>query len=925
MFGLGLLVSQVGVSGQSAAEEEHFENRIRPLLEQHCVRCHGVKKQEGGLRLDSRAGWQKGGEGGAVILPGRPEESALIRAVRYGDKDLQMPPKKRLSAEQVADLERWVAGGAKDPRSGSASVFNAQDFESGKQWWSFQPVRKPVVAEVAGDCWSRTPIDRWIAARLQGAGLRPAKAADRRTLLRRVTFDLIGLPPTSEEVEEFERDPEPTWAAFAKVVDRLLASAHYGEHWARHWLDLARYSDTKGYVYAREEKRQVHAWVYRDWVVQALNEDLPYDRFLELQIAADQLESENSPHLAAMGFLTLGRRFLGVTHDIIDDRIDVLMRTTQGLSVGCARCHDHKFDPIPTADYYSLYGVFQSCAEKLVASGRDESLHGEFEEELRTREVDLKETLAGARRDREAQLRRSAKEYLIAQLELEKYPEESFTQILGAGDIHPLNVRRWQHYLARTAQREDPVFLPWHRFAALSSEQFEREAVRVIEELGGLKKEVLHPEVAKAFETVPSSMREVAERYGALLAAAEGRAAEAAKKGVMRILGGDALHAVLYGPDSPCAVPDEDLVNIEWFFPTALVVNLWKKQGELDRFLVRSQERVPFANILVDRPEPAVARVFKRGNPLAKGEAVPRRFLRVLSEAEAPAFAVGSGRLELARKIASSRNPLTARVMVNRVWMHHFGRGLVSTPSDFGRRGEVPSHPELLDWLAAQFMEEGWSLKRLHRWMLLSAAYQQESAAPDDVRERERCIEMDPENRLLWRMNTRKLSFEQLRDGWLAASGELDQQVGGKPLDLFAGTSLRRSLYGFIDRETLPSALRTFDFANPDLSIPVRNDTLVPQQALFSLNHPFLMGRVRALVRRVESSGPSSDVERVQRLYAFVFQRAAEALEVEAALGFMKSAKEAAGGFSGGHAKSPGPLEELAQMLLVSNEFVFVD
>lgn len=897
---------------------DHFESRVRPVLSEHCLRCHGEKKQEGGLRLDSPAGWKKGGESGEALVPGDPAKSLLMRAVRRTDKDLQMPPKKELSAQQIADLERWIAEGAEDPRTEVSAAFNAQDMESGKRWWAFQPVRKPSVPHTGGDTWSRTPIDHFVYQKLRAAGLQPSPEADKRALIRRATFGLTGLPPSSEEVDAFVADGDPQ--AFKRVVERLLASSQYGEHWARHWLDLARYSDTKGYVYGREEKAQIHGWVYRDWVVRSLNEDLPYNRFLELQVAADQLEPANSAHLAALGFLTLGRRFLGVPQDIIDDRIDVLMRSTQGLSVGCARCHDHKFDPIPTADYYALYGVFQSCAETTVPSGYVETQFPEFEEQRKKQEGTYLEALQAARKERAGQLRRSAKSYLLAQLELEKYPDQNFSQILGAADVHPLIVHRWQQFLERRRQRPDPVFLPWHRFADLAPERFEVEAPAVCRALHALPPGDLHPAIAALFVTAPKTMREVAERYGALFEAVETRTTVAEKKNQPLPEDEALLREVLSGPDSPCGVPDEDLVNIEWFFPTGTVVALWKKQGDLDRHIAKAPEAAPFARILVDRKEPVTPVIFKRGNPLNKGDAVPRRFLQVLSAGDAPPFRMGSGRLELARSISSAANPLTARVMVNRVWMHHFGRGIVATPSDFGKRGDAPTHPELLDWLAFRFMEEGWSLKKLHRWILLSAVYQQTShPSLEDVPAR-KAADLDVENTLLWRMNMHKLGFEQMRDAWLAVSGELDLQVGGKPADFFAAKNFRRSIYGLVNREAVPPALRTFDFANPDLSIPRRSETIVPQQALFLFNSPYLAQRARALALRTKNA--PTDEQRIATLYRRVFQRGPFSEEVQAALTLVRSEE---GATTLPSQTALGRWEQLSQMLLLSNEFQFLD
>ena len=624
--------------------------------------------------------------------------------------------------------------------------------------WAFQPLKPG----------KEQSIDEFIQKKLAKHGLQALPRADARTLARRASFDLTGLPP------------ERTDVPYEPFVDQLLASPHYGEQWARHWLDVARYSDTKGYVYAREEKNWVHATPYRDWVVRALNEDMPYDRFLLLQIAADQVVPPKSPDLVAMGFLTLGRRFLGVTHDIIDDRIDVVTRGTLGLTVACARCHDHKFDPIPTRDYYALYGVFQSSAEALVpcASGENAELAALIQKnrELMTkrREEQMKRT-----RDR-------VTDYLQATRELEKYPEEVFGQLLDANDLNPFIVHR---------------FVAW------------------------LEK---HPGVELTEERLKQ-------------------------------------------PDSPAFVPNEHIANIEMYFPTGVTTELWKSQGDVDRFLIKTSTAPTYATVLVDRPLPSTPRVFTRGNPLTKGDAVPRQFLSLFGNQ--PPFTQGSGRLELAQAIIDPRNPLTARVMVNRIWQHHFGRGLVSTPSDFGKQGSPPSHPELLDWLATEFIRSGWSIKHMHRLIMLSEAYRRTSfPTRSDGLENPSYV-------------PHRLSFEEARDAWLAAAGRLSPRLGGRPEPLFAASNTRRTLYALVDRENVPMVMRTFDFANPDLSIPQRTETTVPQQALFGLNHPFLVQQAKALVKRVSTE--KTPEGRIGLLYRFLFQRSPKTDELASALAFV--------------------------------------
>jgi hypothetical protein len=732
--------------------------------------------------------------------------------------------------------------------------------------WAFQPVAAPRPPEVRNLKWAKTDIDRFILAKLEQNRLSPAPPADQRTLIRRATFDLLGLPPTWEEVAAFERDKSRN--AFSNVVERLLASPRYGERWGRHWLDVARYSDTKGYVYAREERRFVHAFAYRDWVIRAFNEDLPYDRFLLLQMAADQLVPADSPDLAAMGFVTGGRRFIGVTHDIIDDRIDVVTRGAMALTVQCARCHDHKYDPIPTRDYYSLYGVFHGCDDRLIP------LKGVEDAELAKRQKKATEMMAKRREEANVRLRARVGDYLIAQLEMEKYPEEGFDQILGPDDLIPASVRHWRDFLRTSKSLSHPIFAPWFALVDVPEKEFAASAPAMLAPVlvGGK----LNSLVASAFATSPKTMREVATRYGKVFSDAEQQTNAPAPAAAE-------LRAFLRDPRSPTVVPDTSALNNEWFFTTPVADELAKLQGDVERRLI--ELGTPAALFLTDRePEPN-PRVFNRGSASRLGEEVPRQFLKVLAGPERKPFTKGSGRFELARAIASADNPLTARVMVNRIWQHHFGIGLVKTPSDFGLRAESPSHPELLDWLARRFIADGWSVKSMHRLIMSSAVYQQGSV--NGIVTSSKPGASDPENRLLSHFPIRRLEFEALRDAMLAASGELDLMAGGKPVELLDTGNKRRTVYALVDRQFLPGTFRTFDFANPDIHVAVRHETTVPQQALFFLNGSFAASRARALAKRFADFPPD---KRVQQIHQALYQRDATRSEVSAALRFVKSA-----------------------------------
>lgn len=880
------------VAAQSPEGVEFFEKQVRPVLVEACQKCHGEKKQEGELRLDSRAAALKGGSSGVAILPGEPEKSPLVAAIRHMG-DLKMPPKERLSDAQAEAIVAWIKAGA--PWPDATTTAKKPD---ASQHWAFQPLRDPpppvTTTKVAN------PIDAFIQRQLQASGLSSAAPADTRTLIRRATYDLTGLPPTPEEVEQFVRDVAADDSAYARLIERLLESPHYGEQWARHWLDVARYSDTKGYVYAREQRVWTHAWTYRDWVVKSLNDDLPYNRFLLLQIAADQVAPEDAAAQAAMGFLTLGRRFLGVTHDIIDDRIDVVTRGTMGLTVSCARCHDHKYDPIPTRDYYSLYGLFQSCAVHRVPTseprGTSEA-QAAYQAELAKREKALADAITRHRNEWADLVRKRLAEYLIAQTELSKYPEEGFDQVFTKSDILPTFVRRWQAFLDTAEREQDTIFVAWRMYRALPAEQFASQSEQATKRLAELPDERLHPRVRHAFEQPPASLKEVAERYATLFRevdeqwkAALKAAADAQQPPPTQLPEPDAeaLRLVLYGPSSPCLTPEEPIANIETFFDSAAVNELWKLQNEVDNWVMTSPSAPPQAVVLRDRAQLASPRVFRRGNPAQKGDFVPRQFLELLTGPSRQPFQHGSGRLELAQAIVDPRNPLTARVMVNRVWLHHFGAGLVRTPSDFGLRAEPPSHPELLDWLTSRFIEDGWSLKSLHRRIMLSAAYRQSSAGPSDPAQLATARESDPQNRLLWRMNARRLSVEELRDSLLVAAGTLDRTLGGKPVDAFPGNSKRRSLYCQVDRQFLPTTLRVFDFANPDLHIPQRSETTVPQQALFFLNHRLLLEQASRLAER---SSPRGEITaQLREMIRLAYQREATVDEIATLSEFLRSA-----------------------------------
>ncbi|MBL69785.1 MAG: hypothetical protein CMO74_15305 [Verrucomicrobiales bacterium] len=755
--------------------------------------------------------------------------------------------------------------------------------------WAFQPVKEPPLPSVQGGKWVRTPVDRFVLARLESRGWSPSPRAERHALIRRATLGLTGLPPTFDNVRRFEADKAPD--AWPRLVDRLLASPHYGEHWGRHWLDVARYADNKGYVGVGVDRRYPYSYTYRDYVVRSFNEDLPFNRFILEQIAADHLNlGDDKRALAAMGFLTLGRRFLNRQDDIIDDRIDVVTRGFMGLTVTCARCHDHKYDPVPTADYYSLHGVFASSMEpedlpKL--GGPPSPRHAEYLKEKAGREAAIeafrRETYAKGR----AELRRRAGEYMQAVREVarKKLTGKALDTWLTQRKLNAIAFRNWQRALVRWKAEKHPVFLKW--FGA---------------------KEGGNPLVANA-----AAGKDLAALYSALFKESEKRWNELRKKHPdaegLPDANWEAIRLVVLGPGTPATVPE----NLGEGDPNSLLFGkrnqLRTMRSQLGKLAATHPGSPPRAHVLNDKPRPVEPYIYVRGSRHNRGPKVPRQFLKHLAPDRKP-FARGSGRLELAEAIAHLENPLTARVLVNRVWAHHFGRGLVTTPSDFGLRAERPTHPRLLDWLAARFVAEGWSIKKLHRLILLSATYQQSSM------NRSECAGTDPDNALLWKMKRQRLSFEAMRDSILSASGQLDLAVGGRPVDIARHpTTPRRTLYGFIDRQNLPDVFRTFDFASPDAHCPERFENIVPQQALFLMNSPFLQGQSGQFLKSADGQGELG-AKQVKLLYRKIHQRNPTAGEMRDAMAYLDGAPSE---------KRSEAFAQLAQVLFLSNEFRFID
>jgi hypothetical protein len=921
----------------SAQHAEFFESRVRPVLAEHCFACHGPRKQESGLRVDSRRGLLEGSDSGPVVVPGQPEASLLIEAIQHSSQ-VKMPPKAKLPAQAIADLTTWIKLGIPWPVSspgkarggaGGSTPANA----SALKHWAFQPVQPRALPAVKDSTWPHTTIDRLILAHLEAKGLAPSPPADKRTLIRRVTFDLIGLPPTPEESAAFEDDRAP--GAYERLIERLLASPHYGERWGRYWLDVARYADTKGYVLFQDA--DFHwAYTYRDYVVSAFNQDLGYDQFLIEQIAADRLPPrQGKRRLEALGFLTLGARFMGNFHDVIDDRIDVICRGLMSLTVTCARCHDHKFDPIPAQDYYSLYGVLASAHEPLVPPEAGESprtaTYQKFAKELESLREKLNAFVTSKQHELTESVKRRLAEYLIAaQRTIDQPSTEDFMLIADGSDLNPAMLIRWQNYLARTRKTHDPIFVPWHALAELPAQSFATDAAVLLDRLARETQQPVargsrrgrfhsvHPIVLQALLVQPlGSLTDVARSYAKLLLTADAlwkdRERRAALEGRLPepfpLPAWEALRLVLDGPDSPLGLATVPFGELALFPDRPSQAKLQELRNALQKWLTSGPGAPARAMSVEETPAPVEPRVFLRGNPNNPGESVPRQFLAVLAGNGRKPFHDGSGRFELARAIASSDNPLTARALVNRVWMHHFGTPLVATSGDFGLRSDPPVLPDLLDHLAARFVDEGWSIKGLHRLILLSNTYQQSSV------DRSAARAVDPENVLYWRMNPRRLDFEAVRDSLLAVSGKLDHSIGGPPVRGLAEDSAhRRTVYSFIDRLNLPGLYRTFDFPDPNATSPRRDQTTVAPQALFLMNHPFALDTPRAILARSEIDAAQEIDAKVDRLDCLIYGRPAQ-----------DDDRFLARAFLGDSSQRSTRWPTFVQALLMANEFVFID
>lgn len=790
----------------TAEELAFFEKKIRPVLVTHCYKCHAAdsEKVRGGLLVDTRAGLRKGGDTGPAVVPGKPADSLLLKALRHTD-ELKMPPREKLAEAVVADFERWIKLGAADPRDGKPVASKKEiDLDKARQFWSYQPPKKSVPPAVKDGAWPKTDVDRFVRAAQEAKGLTPVADADRRTLLRRVYFDLIGLPPTPEEVAAFVNDPAAD--ALTRVVDRLLQSPRFGERWGRHWLDVARFAESSG---KEQNIAYPHAWRYRDYVIKAFNADKPYDQFIREQIAGDLLpaadEKQKAEHLVATGFLAIGPKSHNTMNplqfrlDLADEQIDATAQAFLGQTIACARCHDHKFDPISTRDYHALAGIFSSS-----------------------------ETRFGG------------------------------VQLPGARQVTPL------YELSAESGAPEGMGLRPGELTMLQ---------RQAENLRKQRDEIVNEAKTKR---------------------------------------------------------DPNLVrgNPKIVFLTTRLGILEKQLGSYDE----NSKLKKLAMGMAERSRPADLPVFARGELDKPGELVPRGMVKVLYQGESPTIRAGSGRRELADWIAARDNPLTARVFVNRVWLHLFGQGLVTSPNNFGATGQPPSNPALLDYLAVTFMEDGWSVKKLIRSLVLSRVYQLGSNHDS------RAFAVDPDNSLLWHMSQRRLDAEALRDTLLATSGQLDLEPPvGSPVSRVEGPVVQllrsgmlsaedrhRSVYLPVVRDQVPEILAVFDFAEPSLVVGEREDTTVPAQALFLMNNPFVLRLSENLARRLQDE-ERSEAGRIARAFLLAFGRIPTTTEARAASEFLRRFREVEGQSKGRTDPERAAWTAFCQSLYASAEFRYLN
>jgi mono/diheme cytochrome c family protein len=906
--------------GAAEAVAEFFEKRVRPVLVERCYECHGEKKQKGGLRLDGAAVVQKGGDSGAVLVAGQPEKSLLIKVISWSDPDLQMPPKNKLPDAEIAALTDWVKMGAPDPRTNQPSAISSSPSQPTNHW-AYQPLKKSTPPVVKNAAWPRSDIDRFILAPLEAKQIQPVADADRATLLRRAYYDLIGLPPTPEQIDAFVNDKSPE--AFAKVVDQLLASPQFGERWGRHWLDVARYAESvtlRGFIFKE-------AWRYRDYVIDAFNNALPFDQFIREQIAGDLLDSksisEKRRRMIATTFLALGNTNLEeqdkaqLRMDIVDEQLDTIGKAFLAQTIGCARCHDHKFDPIPTRDYYAMAGILRNTKTvtnanvsgwlelPLPVEAEQEKVFAEHEKQVAALQAEIKKAkdvakaLAG--KSSEPKAGRDFQPTVVLASALPGLVVDS-SQAKPVGDWKHSQFSK--HYIGDGYVHDDLKGKGEKTLTFQPDLKKGRYEVRFAYQHGGSRATNVPVTVfhADGETTIHVNQQEAPVLDGRFVSLGQFRFegngfgyALVSNEGTQGHVTADAVQflpaemaEVTATSDAKKSPVKKDAVN-----SSAELKALEAKLKQLNE----SGPKRPLVMSVREEEKIDDTYVHVRGSVHNVGAKVPRGFLQVATLGAPPIVPEKqSGRREFADWIASPSNPLTARVMVNRTWHWLFGAGLVRSTDNFGTTGETPSHPELLDHLASQFIAQGWSVKKLVREIMLSRAYQLASATsnPKSV------SVADPENRLFAHANRRRLDAEAIRDTMLFVSGQLSAERGGpsfKPAlsaDYgFSYTEARRSVYVPAFRNALPEIFEAFDFADPSMVVGVRNVSTVAPQALFLMNHPFVREQAQVAAKRLLAEKLPDDDVRLRQACRLALGRGPTAGEMSIAQKVLQNADSA--------------------------------
>ena len=926
------------------ADADFFENKVRPILANNCYKCH-TDSPSSDFRLDNKADFEKGGKRGAPVVPGDPDKSLLIQAVRQSGP-LKMPMGGHLHDDEIATLEQWVKMGAKWSNAPPSSAVTSTTAKTGmitekqRAFWSFQPLKPvapPTIEDAKYSHWPRTPIDRFILSGLHKEGLKPAPEADRRTLIRRATFDLTGLPPTAEEAEAFLNDKSAN--AWEKVVDRLLASPRYGERWGRHWLDVARFAeddvrglDPKGRGFMPFQG----AYRYRDWVIKAFNTDVPYDKFVTVQLAGDRLphktEAEREENLTATTYLGAGPWVWDQAEPIQgraderNERVDSVTRGLLGLTVACARCHNHKYDPIAQRDYYKFVGIFASSTyqEYPVVSPAAASAYDKKDLEAARLQADLRDYTVNLSKQLADALSIQTSDYMVASWSVLGKSKKTVDEVSAKKKLDPEVLQRWVDYLPK--DHAYPYLNDWK--AMIASPESTEDQARV---LGDAFQKLILRLRAKAAEIdeqndIIRAKNDVPKHHLRDSKPSEFDTFDQFCPGCeleLKALPTD--EAKVYEELFVTQSGDED----KKFLPGVMLFTGWgltRRLGPQWQSYIEAQQKkiedlgkelkdapYPYVNGMADKAKAVDVKLNIRGNPHSMGDTVPRAFLSVLSPPDAKPYSDGSGRLELAYDIAS--HPIATRVIVNRVWKWHFGTGIVNTPDNFGIMGDKPSNPDLLEYLSSEFVAHGRSIKWLQREIMLSSVYKMQ------VDESPEAHEKDPANRFYSHFDRQRLDAEEMRDSMLFAAGDLDLKDTSGPSEDFSEDNLHRTVFCKISRFRLNNYLMVFDFPNPSFTSEQRFSSNVPLQQLYFMNNPFVYKQSGVLAERVQKE-PTQEA-RIARTYEYLFQRKPTADEVQLGLKFLSSTPEKPGYTVEG--KPVTAWSEYTRILFSSNEFQFVN